>query len=238
MNLLIAEKSDFTAPGRITVRGRRFEHLKNVLKITGGGLCRCGELNGLRGTGRIERMGDDFAEISLSLAEAPPPALPCEVVMALPRPKTLRKAVHCAVSFGVKKIHFIQTFKVEKSYWDSPRLKADFLHEEMLLGLEQSGDTVAAEFYFHRQFRPFAEDKLPQMAAESGAVIIAAHPGEAERFSRVKTAGRPCILVLGPEGGFTDFEVNMLRRAGAETVNIGERILRTEFALAKLLSVF
>jgi 16S rRNA (uracil1498-N3)-methyltransferase len=37
-------------------------------------------------------------------------------------------------------------------------------------------------------------------------------------------------LIVGPEGGFSDAEIDELRRGGAEVVWLGPRILRTETA--------
>ena len=60
--------------------------------------------------------------------------------------------LHYAGTLGVKEFHFIGTFKVEKSYWDSPFLEPDFLNQEMRLALEQCVDTVPWQIHFHRFF--------------------------------------------------------------------------------------
>ena len=46
----------------------------------------------------------------------------------------------------------------------------------------------------------------------------------------------PLVLAVGPEGGFNDFENQLLERAGLTPVSLGRRVLRTEFALAALLT--
>jgi 16S rRNA (uracil1498-N3)-methyltransferase len=43
---------------------------------------------------------------------------------------------------------------------------------------------------------------------------------------------RPVALCIGPEGGFGDRDLESLRRAGAETVHMGARVLRTRYAAA------
>ncbi|WP_156498209.1 RsmE family RNA methyltransferase, partial [Oleiphilus sp. HI0043] len=45
-----------------------------------------------------------------------------------------------------------------------------------------------------------------------------------------------CTLIIGPEGGFTEYEVNKLKEAGFEGVHLGERILRVETAVPVLIS--
>lgn len=47
-----------------------------------------------------------------------------------------------------------------------------------------------------------------------------------------------CLLIVGPEGGFTDQEMHALQGGGVETVSLGEEILRSETAGLFFLSVF
>lgn len=59
------------------------------------------------------------------------------------------------------------------------------------------------------------------------------------RFADVAAGGKtsPDILVVvGPEGGWTDEEVRMMTEAGAVAVSLGRRILRTETAALVALS--
>ena len=48
--------------------------------------------------------------------------------------------------------------------------------------------------------------------------------------------GKKCAVLIGPEGGFSDGEVEAARNAGARTVTLGKRILRTETAGLFVLS--
>ena len=38
-------------------------------------------------------------------------------------------------------------------------------------------------------------------------------------------------LIIGPEGGITDYEIELLKSAGCQAVDLGPRILRTESVL-------
>jgi 16S rRNA (uracil1498-N3)-methyltransferase len=47
----------------------------------------------------------------------------------------------------------------------------------------------------------------------------------------------PVEILVGPEGGFTDTEMVMARRAGYQSLRLGPRVLRTETAAPALLAV-
>jgi RsmE family RNA methyltransferase len=165
------------------------------------------------------------------LDQPPPPKLPLTLLVALPRPKVLNRVIASATSLGAARIVLLNAWKVEKSYWMSPRMAAENLLHQRLLGLEQAVDTVLPDLHLARLFRPFVEDELPALAA--GSRRLFAHPGAALECPR-DLAG-PVTLALGPEGGWVDAEVESFRRAGFEAVSLGPRILRTETAVAALI---
>jgi RsmE family RNA methyltransferase len=45
----------------------------------------------------------------------------------------------------------------------------------------------------------------------------------------------PVTLAIGPEGGFTDYELECLTGSGFESIILGPRILRTEQAVPAFL---
>src|SRR6185369_12709721 len=127
---------------------------------------------------------------------------------ALPRPKVLHRVVASASSLGVKRIVLINAWRVEKSYWKSPRL-AD-LRDAAILGLEQAKDTILPQIELRRLFRPFVENELPSLARGTRALV--AHPGAAAECPRA--VAEPVTLAIGPEGGFIAEEIASLARAG------------------------
>lgn len=230
MNLILLEPADFTDEEPLTVRltGRRMDHVKSICHCDKGDTLRVGMVGGLIGTGTITRLSDTAIEITVELIEPPPPSLPLTLIMALPRPKSLKKSIETATSLGVKRIFIIESWRVEKSYWSTPVLSSASLRMHSMLGLEQARDTTLPEIVIRRRFKPFVEDELPDIV--NGQLALAAHPYEAQPcpFS-VK---RPVVLAIGPEGGFIPYEIEMLKRAGFIPVTVGQRILRVETAIA------
>jgi len=131
----------------------------------------------------------------------------------------------------VKEIHLIHTARVEKSYWNSSDLDASTLEHQLLLGLEQAGDTMLPTLHFHRNFQRFFADELPALCRGKRALL--AHPGNYPRCPAGIT--ETTVLAIGPEGGFVDDEVAAFIDAVFEPIQLGQRILRVEAAVPALL---
>jgi len=175
---------------------------------------------------------DEQASISLELGVQPPRALPITIILALPRPKMLRRILQTIAAMGVKNIYLINSSRVEKSFWQTPFLRPESIEEQLILGLEQAKDTILPSVHLRKLFKPFVEDELTGIVGKSRAII--AHPG----------AEKPCpinldsqvTLAIGPEGGFIPYEVEKLLSVGFDSIHLGPRILRVETAVPALLS--
>lgn len=231
MNLLLLFPEDFSADRRVLLHGRRLQQVRTVHRAEPGKILRVGLLDGPLGRGRVLRIDETTLELEVDLDLAPPPKLPLSLVLALPRPKVLNRVLASAASLGVARIALVNAWKVEKSYWKSPRMDPANLRQQLILGLEQARDSVLPELRIERLFRPFVEDDLP--AWTGGATTLTAHPGAPEPCPRALQG--PCVLAIGPEGGWIDAELSSLRSAGFREVDFGPRILRVETALAALV---
>ena len=80
----------------------------------------------------------------------------------------------------MKRVFLLNTWRVEKSFWESPALEDEALRDQMILGLEQARDTILPEIEVRRRFKPFVEDEIP--ALTRGRPALVAHPD----------AGREC----------------------------------------------
>lgn len=231
VNCILLLDEDFVSETSVRLTGRRLEHVSSVHRAQRGDTLRVGRINGMLGTGTIASLDSSALCIDVSLTADPPPALPLTLILSLPRPKSLRKVLHVATTMGVKQIHIINSHRVEKSYWSSPKLKPEAVNDVLVLGLEQTIDTVLPVVSFHKRIRWFVEDDLPGIAR--GARGLIAHPPAAKACPR--GIEEPSVLVVGPEGGLVDYEVEYFVGAGFEPVNIGCRILRVEEAVPALL---
>ena len=232
MNLVLLADSAFTSADRAVIRDpRQLEQLQRIRKPQPGEQILIGRLNGPIGEARVNHVSREQIKLHIEQYREPPRPLPLILVLALPRPQQLKRILETLTSAGVKELHLIHSRRVEKSYWQSPRLAEDALREALWLGLEQGCDTQMPRVELHRRFRSFVEDRLPHLRQDRLSLL--AHPYQSQPCPA--QVGEDTLLVIGPEGGFNDFEVELLRAQGIQPVHLGQRILKTETAVAFLL---
>ncbi|BAN51024.1 16S rRNA (uracil(1498)-N(3))-methyltransferase [Metapseudomonas resinovorans] len=232
MNLLLLEDADFIAADRARLEGRRLKHLHEVHRAEAGDSLRVGRLGGLMGQGRLLSLAPDCAELEVAFDQPPPAKLPITLLLALPRPKMLRRVLQTVAAMGVPRLVLLNSYRVEKSFWQTPFLEPAAIREQLILGLEQARDTVLPEVVIEKRFKPFVEDRLPQLAA--GTQGLVGHPGNYPACPRAVDGA--ITLAIGPEGGWIPYEVEKLHEAGLQPVQLGERILRVETAVTALLA--
>jgi RsmE family RNA methyltransferase len=232
VNLLLLEDQDFVAADRIHLSGRRLKHLNEVHRAEAGDSLRVGRLNGLMGRGQLLRLDGQEAELQVEFDQPPPTKLPLTLLLALPRPKMLRRVLQTVSAMGVPRLILLNSYRVEKSFWQTPFLQPEAIREQLILGLEQARDTVLPEVIIEKRFKPFVEDRLGQLAA--GSLGLIGHPGAYPDCPRA--VEQPVTLAIGPEGGWIPYEVEKLQEVGLQPVQLGARILRVETAVTALLA--
>ncbi len=246
MNLITFTSEDLIAPDTLVLRDRRLQHLLTVNRPEIGSLLKVGELGGMIGQGEIIALSPEQATLRIHLDTPPPPKREMVLVLALPRPKMLKRILQMVVTLGVTELILINSFRVEKSFWQSPWLSEAAIAEQLRLGLEQAGDTIAPRVTLAPRFKPFVEDDLP--ALMQGRQGWVAHPAKqanvaledatqqlGAKAQRLPPSPEPTLLAIGPEGGFIAYEIEKLQAAGLICCDLGPRILRVETAVAVAL---
>ena len=60
---------------------------------------------------------------------------------------------------------------------------------------------------------------------------------ELVKIKNIKDKKLKIAVIIGPEGGFEEAEVEVLKENGGKTVTLGKRILRTETVALNILSI-
>jgi RsmE family RNA methyltransferase len=231
LNLLLLDEADLESGTRARVRGRRARHVVEVLRAGPGDRIAVGLRGGLTGDAEILAASPDEVLLALDLDAEPPPPSPVSLLLALPRPKILRKVLQAVASMGVKRVALVGTYRVEKSYFGSPLLAPDALEAEVRLGLEQGKDTRPPDVTLHRFFKPFVEDELDAAFPPELQRRLLAHPAAPGPLDLVPEGGAAAVVAIGPEGGFTPYEATALESRGFAPFSLGPRPLRVDVAV-------
>ena len=241
MNLILLEAGELGDSGAVTLSGARAEHLINVLRVEPGDRVRVGVLDGPVGTATVNRITVDGVALQCTLDPAVPPRPRVDLLLALPRPKVMRRLWAQIAALGVGRIILTNAARVERDYFDAHVLRPDSYGPLLVEGLQQARDTRRPEVSIHKQFRILVEDELNRLCP-AGLRLVADPAATATASSIV--SGRlsaqldeRVLLAVGPEGGWNDFETALLHAHGFESISMGPRTLRTDTACVALLAL-
>lgn len=209
---------------------RQLEHLKQHINVQVGDTLKVGIREGKRYLTEVVEVTEQVVKLKSIQIEPVPAKLPVTLIVAMPRPKVLRRLIMDSVTLGVEKIILLHSYRVDKSYWQTPFLQQ--LDQYVTLGLEQAGDTIAPKIEIYKRFKPFVEDVLPGLITADCPAYVA-HP-----YADLKmpfAIDHSCTIVIGPEGGFISYEVDLLIKNGCQAVSLGNRIIRTETVIPYVL---
>lgn len=234
MNLVLLHPEDFSGDVAI-LSGRRAKHVHEVHRVVIGETLVAGLAGGSIGEACVLASSTDELRLSFTPSRPPPAPLGIDLLLAMPRPKILRRVLASATSLGVKRIALVNAARTEKAYFDSPLATEPAMREAMVLGLEQARDTVLPEVLVRKRFRPFVEDEAPVLWAD--AMRLVAHPVGSRAIAQCGAEpAKRRVVAIGPEGGWVPFEVSLLEAAGYVPLSLGERILRVDVAVPVILS--
>ena len=230
MNIVLLEAEQTQSEFWKIDNPRQIQHLSQHVQLNAGDTLKVGIRNGERYLTEVISVSEQQIRIRPIQLEAIPTKLPVHLILALPRPKVLRRIIMDAVTLGVQRISLIHSYRVDKSYWQSPFLQQ--LDDYVTLGLEQAGDTISPEIQMYKRFKPFVEDVLPTFISDQKPAYVA-HPYAEQQMPHA--IQHSCCLIVGPEGGFIPFEVDLFKKNGCQARRLGNRILRTETAVSHIL---
>jgi len=128
--------------------------------------------------------------------------------------------VEKAVEIGVDKISFIQT-----SYSERKTINLDRIRKKAVSAMKQSVRSFLPELESMEKLSFF-------LNSEMGSHKYIAHlEGETtESLEHLANPGNCYLILVGPEGGFSDEEISMVKNKQFKVVKIGDHRLRTETA--------
>jgi len=244
VNLVLLDAAE-AAADPVTLTGARARHLLTVLRVQPGHTVRVGIIDGPLGVGTVCATG--VADVHLRCAFEPtaPPRPAVDLLLALPRPKVMRRLWAQLAAVGVGRIIVTNAERVERNYFDTHVLEPALYRPLLIEGLQQARDTHVPLVSIHRRFRVLIEDELHTLSPS--AIRIVADPAATASVSAAIGAGDRrtgeddvpgrVLIAVGPEGGWNDFERQLLADHGFRAAAMGARTLRTDTACIALLSL-
>lgn len=214
--------------------GAEAHHLAHVMRASVGTQITLFDGSGCEFLARVERVGR--AEIELAVVERRlvDREATCEVTLgvALPKGDRQRWLVEKATELGVARLVPLVTQRSNEGLSESGRGK---LSRAVIEASKQCGRNRLMEVAAPVALAAF----LASRAGDSTRLV--AHPGGEELQAMFESSTSPTVppqvaIVIGPEGGLTDAEVEQARAAGWRPVGLGSRILRIETAAIALAS--
>jgi 16S rRNA (uracil1498-N3)-methyltransferase len=237
MNLILLDERDGLDSGLVTLADARAAHLLDVLKVTPGQTLRLGSLDGPLGVGTVESAADGRVTMRCVFEAEAPPRPRVDLLLALPRPKVMRRLWAQLAALGAGRIILTNAERVERPYFDTHVLTEACYRPLLIEGLQQARDTRLPLVSIHRQFKVLVEDHLDALSGDSLRLVADPHATTSVASAVDGHTDRRVLLAIGPEGGWNAFELALLQTHGFRLVGLGPRTLRVDTACTALLAI-
>jgi RsmE family RNA methyltransferase len=229
MNRILYHKSEL-AYNKLLLTDSRATHIIQVLKPDLDAELRTGEINGPLSSGKVLKVENQ--KVLLEISEGKTPARPkLDVLLALPRPKVLKRLLPQIAAMGVDQLYITNAERVEKYYFDTHVLSDSFIQKALLEGMQQSGDTCLTQVSIIRELPSF----LGQSDFPENKWLL--HPdAEGSLLTTPMIPGR-YILAIGPEGGWRTNEIELFEKLDFEKVGLFKGVLRSDTACIAAMGV-
>ena len=230
--------------GLIRITGSDVNHIKNVLRIRQGE-----EMLVSDGTGRdylcqAEEIAGQEVAVRILETKEEGRELPSRIWLfqGLPKSDKMEFIIQKCVELGVSRIVPVEmarsVVKLDKKKEEAKRKRWQGISES---AAKQSKRMIVPEIgpvlSYKEAVAEAASMDLFLLPYEDSESLSGAGGMELTRsLIGGLEPGKKCAVLIGPEGGFSDGEVEAARNAGARTVTLGKRILRTETAGLFVLS--
>lgn len=217
--------------GRYFITGDDFNHIKNVLRMTVGEqfLVSC---EGVSDLCCLEDIQSDTVVAKITTENYQNTNLPINIHLfqGLPKSDKLELIIQKAVELGVASVTPVamkrSIVKIDDKKKKSKRERWQKVAESAAKQSKRTAIPQVQDVVTYKEMISAAKDLdlllVPYECAEGMAATKTA-------LREIKS-GMNVGVVIGPEGGFEQTEIDLAREAGGKIISLGSRILRTETA--------
>jgi 16S rRNA (uracil1498-N3)-methyltransferase len=248
---LVDDLSEASVGGTVVVEGQEARHAVTVSRVRVGESLSLGDGRGTSVRGEVvEATAERLTLVAGEVTRVERPATRLVLVQALAKGDRDELAVQAATELGVDEV----------VPWAAARSVSRWEGAKIAKGTSRwRAITREATKQAIRSWAPEVSDlvstkQLVARAAAEGELVLVLEPtagralsevelglgrGAADASAEAGTGGAPSsvLVVVGPEGGISPFELELLETAGAVTVRLGDSVLRTSTAGPAALAV-
>lgn len=229
----LLESLESTSAGSVVILdGSEGRHAATVSRVRVGESFALGNGRGLMISAVVTAIGKDSVELRVESVEQHQQSTPLTyLVQALAKTDRDERAVEAATELG---IDVVIPWAADRSIskWEGSKIEKGLARWSAIVR-EASKQSI-------RAFVPQVGQhlKTTQLIAElEGVHIVVLDPTGAVPFSKVELDSRDIALVVGPEGGLSESELERFIDSGATIVSLGQNILRTSTAGPAALAI-
>ena len=233
-------KTEQIRDNEIIIIGEDVKHIKNVLrKQTGDSLEICNQQTGITYKCQISDLQEDKILTNIiDKIDSEENKIKVDIYQGLPKADKMELIIQKSIELGVNAIIPVEMKRcVVKLDLKSENKKIERWQKIAESAAKQSGRNFVPEIRNILKIEDIA--KLTNIYDS----IIVCYENEKENYIKnelLKLKNKENVkiaVVIGPEGGLEETEVEFLKQSGASVVTLGNRILRTETVALNLLSI-
>lgn len=225
LHFLVESSTDAGVGDLVSLTGAEAKHAAVVRRLRVGEAVTVGDGAGVWLIGAAEEVSPTRVEVRISdRVEHPAPSPRIVLVQALAKGDRDELAVQAACELGVDEIVPWQASR-SVSRWEGPKAVKG---RERWATIVREAAKQAHRAWVPEVTAPVSTTQLAERATSQRVLLL--DPTASVRLSEVSADDRDLVLVVGPEGGIAEEELDRLTAAGAERVLLGDTVLRTSTA--------
>ncbi|WP_417504293.1 16S rRNA (uracil(1498)-N(3))-methyltransferase [Microbacterium sp.] len=225
LHFVVESSTDAGVGDLVSLTGAEAKHAAVVRRLRVGEPVTVGDGAGVWLTGAAEEVSPTRVEVRISdRVEHPAPSPRIVLVQALAKGDRDELAVQAACELGVDEIVPWQASR-SVSRWEGPKAVKG---RERWATIVREAAKQAHRAWLPEVTAPVSTTQLAERATSQRMLLL--DPTASVRLSEITADGRDLVLVVGPEGGIAEEELDRLTAAGAERVLLGDTVLRTSTA--------
>ena len=228
---------------QITIIGEDVNHIKNVLrKKKGEQITICNKNNSIDYLCEIEKIEEKAITCSIieKLESNTEANIKVSIFQGLPKADKMELIIQKSVELGCYDITPVEMKRSVVKLKDKDKIKKIERWQKIAeVAAKQSGRNRIPEIKDIKSIK-----NICNLCQEYDIVIVAYENekenkirNELEKLKRSNKGNLRIAVLIGPEGGIDNWEIEMLKESGVKIVTLGNRILRTETVALNLLSI-